>query len=77
MIETRTHVVARMQHRAECAASEMWFEDGTAVWVNHRDMDRAREASGLRNCAVCVTGATATLENIEGRWVLARLELAK
>jgi hypothetical protein len=75
--ELRTHVVARVQHRQECAALELWFADGTAVWVSYVQMARAQDASGIADGAVCITGATATLENVEGRWVLARLELPK
>lgn len=75
MIEKRKHIVARMQIRPECAAREMWFEDGMAVWVNDVDMDRAIRASGITDHAVFVPGATATLEKVEGRWLLARLEL--
>ena len=76
-LETRQHVVARMQHRIEFDLSEMWFEDGMAVAVTRREMDIAMRASGLADQAVLVTGATATLEKVEGRWVLARLELKK
>lgn len=75
MIEKRKHVVARLQPRMEAAATEMWFEDGMAAWVSWPDMDRALRASGITDQAVLVTGATATLENVEGRWLLARLEL--
>ena len=75
MIEKRKHVVARMEHRPEFDAVEMWFEDGMAVAVSRRDMDRAMRASGLADLVVRVTGATAELEKVEGRWLLARLEL--
>jgi hypothetical protein len=77
MIEKRKHVVARMVHRPEFDASEMWFEDGMAVAVRRCDMDRALRSAGLANMVTLITGATAELELVDGRWVLATLQLPK
>lgn len=74
MIETKKHTICRRDIHPDWGGSVLWFEDGMGLKVRDEDIWR----SGLqKTCAYDLVGAVATIELVDGRWLLARIESAK